>query len=141
MSDLISAYGETAIGWSNSYIPPPSVTPLYSPHLSVFSTGLSTSQPDHPGPGDPDRALPARDSPAPGGAGLPVFPQRLGTALFPLQGPSGPIRDPDRECLFPPEGLHRKHIEVWIRPRFLNLKSACSCSGQDDLQKPLQQII
>lgn len=103
----------------------PSITPLYSPHLSFFATGLSTRQPNHPGPGDPDRAFSACDRPAPRGGGLPVLPQCLSTALLPLQGPPGPIRDPSRQRLLPPEGLHRKHHEVWIsstsRLRFLYL--------------------
>lgn len=85
-----------------------------------FATGLSTSQPNHLGPGDPDGALSARDRPATGGGGLPVLPQRLNAARLPLQGPPRPIRDPDCERLLPPEGLHRKHHEVWTRLRLYN---------------------
>lgn len=90
-------------------------------HLSFFATGLSSSQPNHPGPGDPDRALSACDCPTPRGGGLPVLPQCLSSALLPLQGPPGPIRDTGHQRLFPPEGLHTKYHEVWTRLWFCYL--------------------
>lgn len=80
--------------------------------LASSLTGLSTCQPNHPGPGDADRALPACDCKAPGWRELPVFPQRLITALLPMQGSSCPIRNSSCQCLFPPEGLHWEHHEV-----------------------------
>lgn len=77
-------------------------------------TGLLVSQPDYPGPGDPDRTLPAYNCAATWGGRVPVLPQRLSPARLPLQSSPRSNRDPCRECLFQPEGMHRKHHEVWI---------------------------
>lgn len=64
---------------------------LYNVLLSA--TGLSASQPNYPGPGDPDGTLSACDSPATGGGGIPVLPQCLGPSCLPLQGPPRSTRD------------------------------------------------
>lgn len=77
-------------------------------------TGLPVSQPNYPGPGDPDRTLPANNCPATRGGRVPVLPQRLSPARLPLQSSPRSNRDPRCECLFQPESMHRKHHEVWI---------------------------
>lgn len=94
--------------------------------LCVCATGLSTSQPHHSGPGDPDRALSALDRPAKRGGRLPVLPQRPVPACLPLQGSPCPIRDPDCERLLPPESQHRKHHEVQTR-RDMNTTDPTGC--------------
>lgn len=81
--------------------------------ISCFITGLPVSQPNYPGPGDPDRTLPAYNCTATRRGRVPVLPQRLGPARLPLQSSSSSNRDPYRECLFQPESMHRKHSEVW----------------------------
>lgn len=89
-------------------------------------TGLATGQPNHTGPGDPDWALPASDCQTSRRGGVPVFPQRPRSALLPLQGPSGPIRDSSHQCLLPPESFYREHHEVWVTlKRFLFLTNKC----------------
>lgn len=82
--------------------------------ILCYITGLPVSQPNYPGPGDPDRTLPAYNCAATRGGGVPVLPQRLGPARLPLQSSPRSNRDPCRECLFQPESMHRKHSEVWI---------------------------
>lgn len=102
--------------------------------LASSLTGLSTCHPNHPGPGDADRALPACDCKAPGWRELPVFPQRLITALLPLQGSSCPIRNSSCQCLFPPEVLHWEHHEVSWLLWFLCLKG-CMLTQQRHFQE------